>query len=470
MIPDYSKAEDSAIEFKEALEEKKVRSWLKSVSAFANTCGGKIVYGVRDGDHAVVGIAEPQKVVEKISAFINARINPAPRYKLQQLTEGGKSVIELSVGSGPDTPYFYTSDGNNIAYVRQGNQSIPCPRHMLMSLTLKGQNRTYDSYPSAYKSNELSFLALAASYKIKTATDFEPERDLVSFGLLDYRSGFLTNAGVLFSDQAPYRHSSVFCTRWNGSTKGTIGDDALDDKEYYGNLLYLLENAETFVKNNSKNKWSIMGMTREERPDYPQAAVREALINALMHRDYQIIGSEIHIDMYDDRLEITSPGGMPEGHLIQELDLNHVPSLRRNIIISDLFHRMHLMERRGSGITRILRAYERMGRKPLFYSESSYFTVMMPNVNYIDKRQNDSFDDADQRNREWLIADKAGPSQGRVRAESRPSQGRVGAESGLNQLQIDGPPKFYIMRLCKQGPVSVSEIAAKFGQVGAKRS
>lgn len=395
MIPDYSKAEDSAIEFKEALEEKKVRSWLKSVSAFANTCGG----------------------------------------------------------SGPDTPYFYTSDGNNIAYVRQGNQSIPCPRHMLMSLTLKGQNRTYDSYPSAYKSNELSFLALAASYKIKTATDFEPERDLVSFGLLDYRSGFLTNAGVLFSDQAPYRHSSVFCTRWNGSTKGTIGDDALDDKEYYGNLLYLLENAETFVKNNSKNKWSIMGMTREERPDYPQAAVREALINALMHRDYQIIGSEIHIDMYDDRLEITSPGGMPEGHLIQELDLNHVPSLRRNIIISDLFHRMHLMERRGSGITRILRAYERMGRKPLFYSESSYFTVMMPNVNYIDKRQNDSFDDADQRNREWLIADKAGPSQGRVEAES-----------GLNQLQINGPPKFYIMRLCKQGPVSVSEIAAKFGQ------
>ncbi|MCQ4763769.1 ATP-binding protein [Cloacibacillus evryensis] len=395
MIPDYSKAEDSAIEFKEALEEKKVRSWLKSVSAFANTCGG----------------------------------------------------------SGPDTPYFYTSDGNNIAYVRQGNQSIPCPRHMLMSLTLKGQNRTYDSYPSAYKSNELSFLALAASYKIKTATDFEPERDLVSFGLLDYRSGFLTNAGVLFSDQAPYRHSSVFCTRWNGSTKGTIGDDALDDKEYYGNLLYLLENAETFVKNNSKNKWNIMGMTREERPDYPQAAVREALINALMHRDYQIIGSEIHIDMYDDRLEITSPGGMPEGHLIQELDLNHVPSLRRNIIISDLFHRMHLMERRGSGITRILRAYERMGRKPLFYSESSYFTVMMPNVNYIDKRQNDSFDDADQRNREWLIADKAGPSQGRVEAES-----------GLNQLQINGPPKFYIMRLCKQGPVSVSEIAAKFGQ------
>ena len=146
MIPDYSKAEDSAIEFKEALEEEKVRSWLKSVSAFANTCGG----------------------------------------------------------SGTDTPYFYTSDGNNIAYVRQGNQSIPCPRHMLMSLTLKGQNRTYDSYPSAYKANELSFLALAASYKIKIATDFEPERDLVSFGLLDYRSGFLTNAGVLFSDQAPY--------------------------------------------------------------------------------------------------------------------------------------------------------------------------------------------------------------------------------------------------------------------------
>ena len=120
-------------------------------------------------------------------------------------------------------------------------------------------------------------------------------------------------------------------------------------------------------------------MRREECSDYPYKAVREVLVNALIHRDYQILGSEIHVDIFDDRLEIFSPGGMMNGQRIQDMDLHHIPSMRRNQVISDVFSRLDLMERRGSGIDRILNSYAEVTQKPSFYSDSDIFLVTLPN-------------------------------------------------------------------------------------------
>ena len=174
--------------------------------------------------------------------------------------------------------------------------------------------------------------------------------------------------------------SRIFCTRWKGNYKGSIEEDALDDKEFQGaSLITLLQNAEDFVRNNSKNPWSIRGMTREERSDYPHKAVREVLVNALIHRNYQILGSEIHVEVLDDRLEITSPGGMMNGRRVQDMDIRHIPSMRRNQVISDVFSRLGFMERRGSGIDRILNSYVEVTQKPTFYSDSDFFIVTLPN-------------------------------------------------------------------------------------------
>ena len=146
-------------------------------------------------------------------------------------------------------------------------------------------------------------------------------------------------------------------------------------------LIMLLSNAEAFIRTNSKNPWTIRGMRREEKSDYPFNAVREVLVNALIHRDYQNIGSEIHVDMYDDKMEISSPGGMINGSRIQELDLKKIPSMRRNEIISDIFGRLHYMDRRGSGIRRILNSYSDYIEKPEFYSDEYFFIVTLPNRN-----------------------------------------------------------------------------------------
>ena len=120
-------------------------------------------------------------------------------------------------------------------------------------------------------------------------------------------------------------------------------------------------------------------MVREERSDYPYKAVREVLVNALIHRDYQILGSEIHVDIFDNRMEISSPGGMINGKRIQDMNLHHIPSMRRNQVISDVFARLDFMERRGSGIDRILNSYLEVTQKPDFYSDTDFFLVTLPN-------------------------------------------------------------------------------------------
>lgn len=380
-LEDYKKVETTNIDFKVDLEKEKPKSWLKSVSAFANTKGGIILFGVDDKTREEKGIADVVKATEKISELINARIEPLPRYELNYFEEDGKDFIELEIGDGPITPYFYVADGRKEAFIRSGNQSIPAPAHILQNLILKGKNITFDSLPSEYNVGDLSFTLLAATIKDKTGKKFDKDRDYVSLGLVD-KNNKLTNGGVLLSDQGALNQSKVVCTRWNGLTKGSVKEDALDDKEYTGSLISLLENTDTFIKNNSKNSWKIKGMDRVEYEDYPITARREAIVNALIHRDYQILGSEVHIDMYDDRLEIVSPGGMIDGTQIQNLEIGKVPSMRRNTIISDVFSRLHYMDRRGSGLSRIMESYNDFMEKPRFLSDESSFTVIFPNKGY----------------------------------------------------------------------------------------
>lgn len=381
-LEEYESVESTNIDFKEKLEINHPKSWLKSVSAFANTKGGILLYGVRDNDKKPVGLEDISDTSSRISQLINSKITPVPRYELNPFKQDNKDFLEVNIGDGPATPYYYNSDGRKTAYIRSGDESIEAPEHMLQSLILKGQNRTYDCLPSEYTKNDVSFTLLDATLKREAGTVINKDRDYISFNLIN-TDGYVTNAGLLLCDQGLLKQSRIFCTRWKGNIKGSIDGDAIDDKEYSGSIISLLENAETFIKNNSKSSWEIKGMKRTELEDYPTKAIREALVNAIIHRDYQILGSEIHVDMYEDRLEITSPGGMVDGSQIQDLDISKIPSLRRNTIISDFFNRLHFMERRGSGLTRMMETYFDCSRKPKFSSGISNFTVVFPNKGYI---------------------------------------------------------------------------------------
>lgn len=264
-------------------------------------------------------------------------------------------------------------------------QSALHPDYIVNELILKGTHRSFDALVTDSSRKDYSFTLLEATYLERTGLRLE-RSDYVSFGLAD-KAGYLTNAGKLLTDQHTIYNSRIFCTRWNGLEKGSIFDDALDDKEYEGNLIYLLQSGCDFIRNNSKVRFAKEAQYRVDKPDYADRAVTEAIVNALIHRDYIILGSEIHIDMYDDRVEIVSPGGMFEGPPIQECDIRDIRSVRRNPIIADLFHRMKYMERRGSGLKKIIMETEKLPgytkrMKPEFSSTASDFRVVLKNANY----------------------------------------------------------------------------------------
>ena len=369
---------------KEKLEERRPKSWLKSVSAFANGAGGLLIFGVNDKGE-LLGLVDSKDVSEKISEIIKTKMDPIPQVIMEINKEEGKEFLILRVPSGIETPYYYIGDGNRTAYIRVGNQSIPAGNIDLKQLVLRGSDKTYDSLTSQFKYKDFAFTKLRSVYKKRAGKDLE-ESDFLSFGLTD-AYGMLTNAGALLADDSPIRHSRLFCTRWNGLDKASGVLEAIDDKEFSGSLVTLLQSGEEFVKNNSKKRWKKTANGRLEMPDYPERAVLECIVNALIHRDYLDMGSEVHIDMYDDRLEIYSPGGMYDGSIVQNLDIDRVPSRRRNPIIADIFNRINYMERRGSGFKKIKSDYRKEvnykeNLEPKFYSDSTSFWVTLFNLNY----------------------------------------------------------------------------------------
>lgn len=366
------------------LEVKKPKSWCKSISAFANTLGGFLIFGISD-DNQIVGLETPDKDAALISEIIKTRLNPIPEFKISFHTEDGNVLLIVQVFKGEETPYYYSGDGLLEAYVRIGNESVKASPIELKRLVLRGRNTTFDSQNSMYKVEDYAFSKLRERYKKWTGNSFD-EKDLVSFGLAT-EDGYLTNAGALIADESPIRYSRIFCTRWNGLNKSGGTFDALDDAEYEGSVISLIDNGEAFIKRNAKMMWKKTANSREEMPEYVERSYHEALVNAIAHRDYLINGSEVHIDIYDDRLEIYSPGGMPDGSNIQERDPVTVPSTRRNPVLADVFNRLGYMERKGSGFAKILDNYAFQvnytdEKKPYFRSDRYQFTVIMPNLNY----------------------------------------------------------------------------------------
>ena len=376
---------------KEKVEKKKPKSWCKSVSAFANGIGGMLIFGVSDDDE-IVGIEEAEEDSEFISETIKQRLNPIPNTSIEFAEYEDKKLIILKVYQGSQTPYYYDADGVCIAYHRVGNESVKASPSKLQELVLKGSVLSYDAMKSKYNFNNMSFTKLKSVYNNRSGNTFE-ESDYESFGLVN-EDGDLTNAGALIADESPIKQSRLFCTRWNGLDKAPGILDALDDKEFTGGLISLLQSGMEFVENNTKKSWRKTSDNRIESDDYPKRAVTEGLVNALIHRNYLELGSEVHIDLFDNRLEIYSPGGMCDGTKVQDRDLTKVPSRRRNPVIADIFNRLKYMDRRGSGFKKILNDYtskdcysEEM--QPEFYSDNDCFLLVLKNINYYVNQKSD---------------------------------------------------------------------------------
>jgi len=368
-------AECTAYDFKVMLEEKKPKSWLKSISAFANGLGGSLFFGI-DDNGIVKGLNDVQHVSEVISSKIRDYMDPLPEVEMIPHKADNLDVLQLKVHTGHYTPYYYVGDGQRIAFVRVGDESLPATAEQMIRLVLKGSNKTFDSLHTNYKAEDYSFTILANTFKDHTKQEWD-KKYLLSFGLIT-GTGILTNAGALFADDCPLWQSRLYCTRWDGKEKG----DAINDAEFTGNVLMLLREAMNFVKSNTKKGWEKLPDGRKNKPEYAERAVLEAMVNHFIHRDYTVMGGEVHLDIYDDRLAITSPGGMYNGMLIQDLDIKDVSSERRNPILANVMAQLDYMEKRGSGLTRICNETKALDGyrdelKPKFKSTPTQFQTII---------------------------------------------------------------------------------------------
>ncbi len=374
--------ENQAIEWKESWQDK----YLEWICGYANAQGGTLYIGVDDNGN-VIGIDSktikkllediPNKITAAfgITADVNERIKNRKKY-IQIVVKKSKLPLNLH------GRYYY----------RTGSVKKEITGFELTEFIIKSTGTSYDEMTADIERDRLSFDTLKKKYQNVTHNKFDMD-DLISFKLMQ-EDGQMTNAGVLFADQWTVHHSRIFCTRWNGLEKAGSVQDAMDDDEYTGSLVDLYQDTMAFIRKNSQRGWRKESDRRIELPDYPERALEEGIVNALIHRSYLQTGAHSQVDIYDDRLVITNPGGMFDGSEVQKLDLRHVPSKLRNPILADVFGRLRLMERRGSGFKKILDAYEAEERyrdtlKPEFYTDGYNFFLTLWNLNYAyDKAQN----------------------------------------------------------------------------------
>ena len=286
----------------------------------------------------------------------------------------------MKVKVGTLTPYYYYQDGTRTAYVRVGNESVECNSQQLLSLVLKGTHMTWDSLPTQVDASKHSFIILANTFREQTHQEWN-DKYLESFGLIT-SDGKLTNAGLLFVDNCTVFQSRIFCTRWTGLYK----DDTISSVEHRDNLVLLLKYGIDFIKNYTMSGWVKMPNYRLNLPDYSGRAIFEGLVNHLIHRDYTVMGGEVHIDIYDDRVELVSPGAMLDGTQIQDHDIYKVPSMRRNPVIADVFTQLDYMES-GSSLRKMRELTEKLpnflqGKKPLYQTEATSFYTTFYNLNW----------------------------------------------------------------------------------------
>lgn len=347
--------ESKNLEFKESV----TNTFLKTVSAFANYGTGKILFGVMDNGVAK-GIENPEKVCLDIENRINDSLDPVPEYILE--INERTSVITLTVSEGLHKPYLYKAK----AYRRNDSATVPVDRLSLTRLILEGQNLSFEE--SVARNQELHFAVLERKLKTVLRLENVTPDTLKTLELYKDGEGF-TVAAELLADQNSF--SGIDMIRF-GDSINILLDRELHERE---SILTQYDAALSMYRKYYQYE-QINGSERETVILIPEAAYREAVANALVHRTWDV-ETNIHVEMFPDKIEITSPGGLPQG-VTKEEYLRGGLSVLRNRIIGNLFFRLHLIERFGTGIRRIKESYKDNDRKPIFEVFENSIKIMLP--------------------------------------------------------------------------------------------
>lgn len=342
----------------------------KTVIAFANTQGGELLIGIAD-DGTVVGVSDTDetqlRVINAVRDSIKPDITGFMSYETRVVE--GKHIVAVNVQKGTASPYYLASKGIRPegVYVRQGASTVPATESAILKMIKETGGDEYETTRSL--TQELTF-AYAEKTFAESNIKFEKEQKR-TLGLIG-EDGAYTNLGLLLSDQCP--HASKLAV-FEGATKTVFKDRA----EFTGSILRQLEDMYAYIDRFNRTRAEFPGLRRVDTRDYPTEAVREALLNAVVHRDYSYSGPAL-ISIFDDRMEFLTLGGLPKG--IAKSDVMIGVSVPRNNRLANIFYRLHLIEAFGTGMLKIKECYRSRREQPSIDLSDNAFKITLPNQNF----------------------------------------------------------------------------------------
>lgn len=341
----------------------------KEVIAFANTNGGTLYIGVADnGD--VIGVQDADEVTLQINNKIRDSVKPDltmfVRYEQQEID--GKEILAVTVQKGTGRPYYLASKGLRPGgvFVRNGSASDPATDTAIRRMIKETDGDSFEDMRSLEQS--LSFDAARAQFAGRS-TAFDAAK-MQTLGLVS-PDGIYSNLALLLSDQCS---SLIKAATFAGSDK----TDFQDRREFTGSLFRQLEDVYAYLDLRNRTSATFDGLYRVDKRDYPVEAVREALLNSIVHRDYSYSAATL-ISVYDDRIEFVSVGGLPMGITTEDIMLGL--SVCRNPKLAAVFYRLKLIEAYGTGIPKIMNAYADCAVKPKIEVTPNAFKITLPNLN-----------------------------------------------------------------------------------------
>ena len=341
----------------------------KEVIAFANTKGGTLYIGVSN-DGNVVGVQNADQVILQLNNMIRDSIKPDVTmfvgYETQHVSD--KDIIAVTIQKGTDRPYYLGSKGLKPSgvYVRNGTSSDPATDTAIRRMIKETDGDSFESMRSLEQN--LSFEAAEKQFE-KQNIPFDSAK-MQTLGMIS-ADGIYSNVALLLSDQCP---STIKAATFSGEDKGRFQDR----REFDGSLFQQMEELYSYLDMRNQTKATFDGLYRIDTRDYPEDALREALLNSLVHRDYSFRASTL-VSVYVDRIEFVSVGGLPSGIELDDIMLGL--SVCRNPKLAAIFYRLQLIEAYGTGMPKIMNAYADTELKPKIEVSSNAFKITLPNKN-----------------------------------------------------------------------------------------
>lgn len=382
--------ESDKFECKVKLNRDDIVGWLKTIAGFANASGGDFYIGVEDKTNKLIGFdrAEADNERNYFNNQVNEHLVPRPQMAISfvryEIKGKERFVIRVQVGDSVIKPVILKYKNVPSIYMRRDGFTNGATYEEIIDMSVKSKNTQYDILTSDVKYDASKFTMLRDFYATHNDGKKLTEKALQSMGFYN-EEGLLANGALLFADDYQEKKTEIQCSVFSGFNKGS--ERIVTINRFNGNIISAINYIMEFVTQRMNHSMIKLGDTRKNIDAYPQRALFEGVINAIAHRDYFLDGTQIQVDMFKDRLEISSPGSFYRGEKLgKTYDLSGIISKRRNELIASVLVSCNVMEAAGTGFDKIVEEYkgENETHRPYIYSSSDHFTLVLPDLTYMD--------------------------------------------------------------------------------------